>query len=484
MLRRRIESGEIGVQSLAPTMMNISALRHNAENNDPVSSESEEGEDSLTPWPEHVPENALHAPYVTQAEHQWTAYEWSNRSGKSTSRDFPKEQQYPINLFGHTAEQTFADFPEPHDLSSGEDDNFAAHFPETRPRQPRSPSSHYAVSNERRTQDEPQLSPSSSNLNFRSMFPGLYQSNSYDYTYRGSSSSRGDATPFLEPNGPGLPRITIGSYTDDETGRRRGKQLFDQTEVDQQFLNTPGITSPLSKGPSGDISAKAKGKQRFFEDAEDSMIPNVQMSGLRLGVDHQPKGTRTSPRLESKDDDGGNGRSRSSTLGSVYFEEDEDEEYGAEKRPRKPASQSLTTGSRSRRSRTAASRSGKRPVTSEEEEDSALDQSVETLPPPITSPSKPSGKKRKVNRYPCPVPLCKETFTRRNDVRRHIRNAAVHRDSPEALALLGEAVGAGTRCKFCNADLSRSDARMRHERASACGKRTTQKMKDQMLMRT
>ncbi|KAJ3800262.1 hypothetical protein GGU11DRAFT_754517 [Lentinula aff. detonsa] len=448
MLRRRIESGEIGVQSLVPTMMNISALRHNAENNDPVSSESEEGE-----------EPNINGPPM------------SGRIEAASLRveTFQKNSNI-LSIFL--------------DILLGEDDNFAAHFPETRPRQPRSPSSHYAVSNERRTQDEPQLSPSSSNLNFRSMFPGLYQSNSYDYTYRGSSSSRGDATPFLEPNGPGLPRITIGSYTDDETGRRRGKQLFDHPEVDQQFLNTPGITSALSKGPSGDISAKAKGKQRFFEDAEDSMIPNVQMSGLRLGVDQQPKGTRTSPRLESKDDDGRNGRSRSSTLGSVYFEEDEDEEYGAEKRPRKPASQSLTTGSRSRRSRAAASRSGKRPVTSEEEEDSALDQSVETLPPPITSPSKPSGKKRKVNRYPCPVPLCKETFTRRNDVRRHIRNAAVHRDSPEALALLGEAVGAGTRCKFCNADLSRSDARMRHERASACGKRTTQKMKDQMLMRT
>ncbi|KAJ3975055.1 hypothetical protein EV361DRAFT_558224 [Lentinula raphanica] len=285
--------------------------------------------------------------------------------------------------------------------------------------------------------------------------------------------------------------MSIGSYADDsETGRRRVKQLFDDTEAVQQFLNNP-ITSPLSDSSLGDVSAKAKGKQRHVEDAEEFLIPNIQMSGLRLGVDMQAKGTRTSPRLESKDGDRRTGRSRSSTTGSVYYEEEEgddddvdDEEYTG-KRLRKTASRLLNTGSRSRRSRAATSRSGKRTVTSEGEEDSPLERSVEGLPSLLPSPStKTSGKKRRTNRYPCPVPSCKETFTRRNDVRRHIRNAAVHRDSPEALALLGEAVGTGTRCKFCNADLSRSDARMRHERASACGKRTTQKMKDQMLMRT
>ncbi|KAF9268709.1 hypothetical protein L218DRAFT_526096 [Marasmius fiardii PR-910] len=89
-------------------------------------------------------------------------------------------------------------------------------------------------------------------------------------------------------------------------------------------------------------------------------------------------------------------------------------------------------------------------------------------------------KKRKTNRYSCPLTGCKETFTRKNDVRRHIQNAAVHRDSAEAIQWQSKA--GTTRCKLCNADLSRSDARMRHERTSACGKRTTQKMKDQMIV--
>ncbi|KAJ4483809.1 hypothetical protein J3R30DRAFT_1836206 [Lentinula aciculospora] len=460
-------------------MMNISALRHNAEKNESTSSESEEGEE-LTPWPEHGHENNLsYAPYALSSQNQWASYEWSNRNGKSSPKDLPKDHQYPINLFGHTA--AFADFPEPgNDLSSGEDDDFASHFPDTRPRRPRSPLSNYAISNERHTQSNTQLSPPSS-LTFR---PELFQSHSYDFAYAGSSSSGGHAATVLQPSVPGLPRISFGSYADDETVRRRGKQLFDEREVVQQFPTTPVASSPLSVSSPEDVSAKVQGKQRSFEDAEDSAIPNMQMSGLHLGVDRQPlKQTRTSPRLTLTDDARRQGHSRSSTSGSVFEEDDDDEEFDRpERHLGKSASKSLIAG----RSRVAASRSSKRPVTSEEEEEeeSALDQSIDALPTPIASLTKPSGKKRKVNRYSCPVPLCRETFTRRNDVRRHIKNAAVHRDSPEALALLGETVGAGTRCKYCNADLSRSDARMRHERASACGKRTTQKMKDQMLMRT
>ncbi|KAJ3866687.1 hypothetical protein EV359DRAFT_62119 [Lentinula novae-zelandiae] len=468
-------------------MMNISALRHNAEHNEAASSESEEGEE-LTPWPEHVHETALsYSPYASSAQNQWASYEWSNRNGKSISRDLPKDQQYPINIFGHTAEQAFADFPEPrNDLSSGEDDDFAAHFPDTRPRRPHSASSHYAVSNERHSQNESPISPKSSNSTFRPIFHEPFESHSYENAFGGASSSRGDAAPFLESTGPGLSRMSIGSYLDDETGRRR-KQLFNHEERTTQYLDTPVASYPPSDRSLGEISAKVKGKQRSYEDAEDSAIPNVQMSGLHLGIE-MSTGTRTSPRLELKEDDRRNARSRSSPTGSVYLDEDDVEEefdcQRAETRSRKYTSQSSATHGRPGSSRAAVSRSGKRPVTSDEEDESALDQSVDALPTTVVSPTKPSGKKRKVNRYPCPVPLCKETFTRRNDVRRHIKNAAVHRDSPEALALLGEVVGAGTRCKYCNADLSRSDARMRHERASACGKRTTQKMKDQMLLKT
>jgi len=231
--------------------------------------------------------------------------------------------------------------------------------------------------------------------------------------------------------------------------------LFDQAG----YFGAPEVPSPFPDDFAGDMSAKAKGKQRSYDYVEDGLVPNMQMSGLRLGMDNgtsRPQGYN---------------RPRSSNSGSVYHEDDDDEDVHS----RNPSS----TG-RSGRSRNTSSRTGKRHVASDDEEESALDQSVDALPE--STPTKPTGKKRKVNRYECPVPLCKETFTRRNDVRRHIRNAAIHRDSPDALALIGEVVGTGTRCKFCNADLSRSDARMRHERASACGKRTTQKMKDQMLL--
>ncbi|KAF9073584.1 hypothetical protein BDP27DRAFT_285741 [Rhodocollybia butyracea] len=208
------------------------------------------------------------------------------------------------------------------------------------------------------------------------------------------------------------------------------------------------------------MSAKAKGKQRSFED--EGTIPDAQMSGLRLGIDQLLP--------LQLGDEWRRSHSRNSTTESVYLE---DNDVSTGRRSKNATSHS----SRTSRSRNTPSRFGKRSVISEDEEDeSAMDHALPD------SDTKPSGKKRKVNRYPCPVPLCKETFTRRNDVRRHIKNAAVHRDSPEALALLGEAVVTGTRCKYCNADLSRADARMRHERASACGKRTTQKMKDQMLL--
>ncbi|KAF5383474.1 hypothetical protein D9757_006118 [Collybiopsis confluens] len=287
----------------------------------------------------------------------------------------------------------------------------------------------YTASNEHRTPKQ-------------AAFPqNLTNTHTFDYPY--SSSSRGNS----DFNFPSM------VYQDEDLGRRKGggKQLFDNTDVGRYFVSSSSSSSPLSMGPGEDMSAKVKGKQRSHEDTDRSSIP---MSDLRLGFQHQSViGLR---------------RSR-----STQFSRD-DSEY-VDQHSRK------FTTTQSSRTRT---RSGKRSVDSEEEEDeeSALDQSVEVLLPQAEPPAKASGKKRKVNRYSCPVPSCKETFTRRNDVRRHIRNAAVHRDSAEALALIGETVGAGTRCKYCHADLSRSDARMRHERASACGKRTTQKMKDQMVL--
>lgn len=86
-----------------------------------------------------------------------------------------------------------------------------------------------------------------------------------------------------------------------------------------------------------------------------------------------------------------------------------------------------------------------------------------------STPLKGPKKKRKVGRFKCLEPWCKETFTRRNDVTRHLKNAAVHRarDGNQTVERDSD-----KRCKFCNADLSRSDARARHERAGACGKRS------------
>ncbi|KAL0581350.1 hypothetical protein V5O48_000726 [Marasmius crinis-equi] len=153
----------------------------------------------------------------------------------------------------------------------------------------------------------------------------------------------------------------------------------------------------------------------------------------------------------------------------------------------RPKSTSITGADRDERENGAHSgpktsgRVSKRPAEeSDEDGDDDWDPTSEAAARGNASTSPADKKKRrKTNRYPCLISGCKETFTRKNDVRRHVMNAAIHRDSPEALQLQGKP---GTRCKLCNADLSRADARMRHERTSACGKRTTQKMKDQMIV--
>ncbi|KAF9039435.1 hypothetical protein BDZ89DRAFT_1060878 [Hymenopellis radicata] len=77
------------------------------------------------------------------------------------------------------------------------------------------------------------------------------------------------------------------------------------------------------------------------------------------------------------------------------------------------------------------------------------------------------GKRRKTgDRYPCSVAGCTKTFTRRNDVERHIKSSGAH---PEI-----KIVDESKRCKHCGTDLSRADARLRHERTNACGKRNLQ----------
>ncbi|KAF7362198.1 hypothetical protein MVEN_00565900 [Mycena venus] len=72
-------------------------------------------------------------------------------------------------------------------------------------------------------------------------------------------------------------------------------------------------------------------------------------------------------------------------------------------------------------------------------------------------------------RHPCTVPGCTESFTRPNDVLRHIRNAAIHKGSTQQAEALA---ASSTLCKFCGEELSRADAARRHELKASCGKRT------------
>ncbi|KAJ7244167.1 hypothetical protein B0H12DRAFT_1129723 [Mycena haematopus] len=70
-----------------------------------------------------------------------------------------------------------------------------------------------------------------------------------------------------------------------------------------------------------------------------------------------------------------------------------------------------------------------------------------------------------VKRHPCTVPGCTESFTRPNDVQRHIKNAAIHRSERNV----------GPVCSKCGDELSRPDAARRHETKGACRKRTITK---------
>lgn len=55
-------------------------------------------------------------------------------------------------------------------------------------------------------------------------------------------------------------------------------------------------------------------------------------------------------------------------------------------------------------------------------------------------------------------------FTRKNDVTRHLKSSAAHRDISN--------VAVDFKCKYCGRILSRGDSARRHENENACGKRT------------
>ncbi|TFK43031.1 hypothetical protein BDQ12DRAFT_162431 [Crucibulum laeve] len=86
--------------------------------------------------------------------------------------------------------------------------------------------------------------------------------------------------------------------------------------------------------------------------------------------------------------------------------------------------------------------------------------------PNISSGHKKTDKKTAAKKpYPCEYDGCPKTFTRRGDVRRHMETASEHKpDIPQG-------TDSAHRCKRCNEELSRPDARRRHEERGACGTR-------------
>ncbi|KAF8059467.1 hypothetical protein FPV67DRAFT_442912 [Lyophyllum atratum] len=90
-----------------------------------------------------------------------------------------------------------------------------------------------------------------------------------------------------------------------------------------------------------------------------------------------------------------------------------------------------------------------------------------TVPSSIKVTDRPRSKKAKSAVFHCSFPLCTATFTRQNDLVRHLRNSSAHSSTSDAQD------DEDKRCAHCNRKLSRADARRRHEISGACGKRNT-----------
>lgn len=91
----------------------------------------------------------------------------------------------------------------------------------------------------------------------------------------------------------------------------------------------------------------------------------------------------------------------------------------------------------------------------------------------LSSETDTKDKKAK-KRFECAVKGCPATFTRRNDVDRHMKSASAHRDYAQEWALMqtNQAPALNPfRCEKCNRILSRADSAKRHMESGACGKR-------------
>jgi len=94
-------------------------------------------------------------------------------------------------------------------------------------------------------------------------------------------------------------------------------------------------------------------------------------------------------------------------------------------------------------------------------------------------PRKRTVTKAAPKRHPCTVPGCNDSFTRPNDVLRHVRNAAIHKGTAQQ----AEALAASpTLCRYCGEELSRADAARRHEAKASCGKRTIRRKSTYSLL--
>ena len=103
-----------------------------------------------------------------------------------------------------------------------------------------------------------------------------------------------------------------------------------------------------------------------------------------------------------------------------------------------------------------------RPRSTPSPQDQDTESDHEERGPTFRHSSKRSDKRKSSKIYQCPEPWCTATFTRSNDVTRHRLTAAIHKRANK---------DSSTCCQRCGEELSRPDARRRHELKGSCGKR-------------
>lgn len=142
-------------------------------------------------------------------------------------------------------------------------------------------------------------------------------------------------------------------------------------------------------------------------------------------------------------------------------------------------------GPQRRKPSTSSPRSTISPSKSHDEPDAGYQTKEAALSKPkATSPAKPKTKgapadadsndKKGKKRFACEVKGCPATFTRRNDVERHMKSAAAHRNYAQEWTDMQKNQAPALnafRCEKCHRILSRADSAKRHMESGACGKR-------------